>query len=269
VTLPLVKYPRTRHIQGSRLQRGDQDLEAAPFAEIRDRHLVVEEKIDGSNAAIRFDSSRRLHLQSRGHYLAGGPRERLFALLKSWAHAHASRLAERLGDRHILYGEWVHAKHTIFYDSLPHYFLEFDVLDTAAGEFLSTPRRRELLAGLPIASVPVLAEGTFDSLDGLTSLVGPSKFKTPNWRAALLDTAGAVEHVDVDRTVEETDPTLLMEGLYLKVEEDGRVAGRYKFIRESFLSGVIESESHWVGRPIVRNLLAPGVDIFSPALLEC
>jgi hypothetical protein len=172
----------------------------------------------------------------------------------------------RLGDRHVLYGEWAYAKHTIFYDRLPHYFLEFDVLDTATGDFLSTPRRRELLAGLPIVSVPVLAERAFDSVNDLAALIGPSAFKTPDWKAALAGAARAVDHCDADRTVAGTDPSPLMEGLYVKVEEGGRVAGRYKLIRASFLSAVIGSESHWVGRPIVRNLLAPGVDIFSPAL---
>jgi hypothetical protein len=37
-----------------------------------------------------------------------------------------------------MYGEWVYAKHTVFYDKLPHYFLEFDILETKTGAFLST-----------------------------------------------------------------------------------------------------------------------------------
>lgn len=28
-----------------------------------------------------------------------------------------------LGNRHILYGEWLYAKHSVYYDNLPHYFL--------------------------------------------------------------------------------------------------------------------------------------------------
>ena len=53
-----------------------------------------------------------------------------------------------------------------------------------------------------------------------------------------------------------------MEGLYIKVEEDGVVKGRYKYVRTSFLTSVIQSESHWLARPIVPNQLADGVDIF-------
>ena len=53
-----------------------------------------------------------------------------------------------------------------------------------------------------------------------------------------------------------------MEGLYLKVEEGGRVLGRYKWVRASFLSAVLDSGTHWLRRPIVPNRLAPGVDLF-------
>jgi hypothetical protein len=117
------KYPRTPHLEGSRLQPGDEDVDCIPFREIQGRHLVVEEKIDGANAAISFADDGRLLLQSRGHYLTGGPRERQFAPLKQWAAAHQDALRERLGARYVLYGEWAYAKHTIYYDALPHHFL--------------------------------------------------------------------------------------------------------------------------------------------------
>jgi hypothetical protein len=52
----IIKFPRTRHIRGSRLQDGDEDLEAEPFETIRGKHLVVESKIDGANSGISFDS---------------------------------------------------------------------------------------------------------------------------------------------------------------------------------------------------------------------
>lgn len=68
----LRKYPRTRHIRGSRLQKGDFDLSAAPFSELAGRHLVVEEKLDGANTGISFGPGGELRLQSRGHLPAVG-----------------------------------------------------------------------------------------------------------------------------------------------------------------------------------------------------
>ena len=52
----LLKYPRTPHLEGSRLQPGDHDLVSVPFADLAGRFLVVEEKLDGANSAISFDA---------------------------------------------------------------------------------------------------------------------------------------------------------------------------------------------------------------------
>ena len=258
----LHKYPRTHHIEGSRLQSGDHDLDSVPFAEIAGRNLVVEEKMDGANAAISFSAKGDLLLQSRGHYLTGGRREKHFALFKQWASVHQGTLHAALGDRYILYGEWLFARHTVFYNRLPHYFLEFDVLDKHTGAFLSTARRQEMLDGLPIASVEVLKEGRFERLDDLTDLVGPSRFIQGDHLSVLRRLAEA-QGLDADLVMRETDRTNLMEGLYIKVEEGGVVQGRYKWVRAGFLSTVLESESHWLNRPIIPNQLAPGVDIFA------
>ncbi|WP_017599911.1 RNA ligase family protein [Nocardiopsis lucentensis] len=251
----LHKYPRTRHIRGSRLQPGDDDLSATPFRDLAGRHLVVEEKLDGANAGISFDAEGRLRLQSRGHFLTGGPRERQFAPLKAWAATVAPLLRPRLGDRYVLYGEWLYAKHTVFYDALPHFFCEFDVLDTREGVFLSTPRRRELLEGTPVVSVPVLYSGPLSDLAGLTRLVGPSTCRTPNWRRALAEAARA-GGADPERALAESDGSDLMEGLYVKVEEDDRTVDRYKWVRAEFTTAVLDSGTHWLDRPVIANGLA-------------
>lgn len=262
--IPIRKYPRTRHIEGSRLGPGDEDLQAVPFVELADKRLVVEEKLDGANAAVSFDESGTLLLQSRGHYLTGGPREKHFALLKTWASAHQRAFAERLSSRYVMYGEWLYAKHTIFYDQLPHYFMEFDVLDRETGQFLSTERRRKLLSGLPIASVPVLCSGSVPRLEELRARVGPSLYRSPASRSRLAEHARDLA-LPVEQTLAETDPSELAEGLYLKHEEGGVVRARYKFVRATFLTQVIESGSHWLARPVVPNLLAPGVDLYAGA----
>lgn len=258
----IVKYPRTQHIEGSRLQPGDEDLDAVSFDEIKGRFLVVEEKIDGANSAISFSANGELVLQSRGHFLSGGYGERHFNLLKTWANVHQWTLQEVLQDRFIMYGEWVYAKHTVFYDLLPHYFLEFDILDKETGMFLSTERRRLMLKDLPVVSVPVLQDGEFNNLEELVSLIGHSNYKSPDWRTRLTDSAQK-EGLDEERIIRETDSSDTMEGLYIKVEEDGQVSGRFKYVRASFLMTVIESDSHWQSRPILPNLLRPEVDIFA------
>lgn len=259
--IPLHKYPRTRHLEGSRLQPGDEDLDSVPFTEVAGKFLIVEEKLDGANAGISFDAAGTLHLQSRGHYLIGGGREKHFNFFKQWASAHVGVLCERLADRYVLFGEWLYAKHTVFYDRLPHYFQEFDVYDRRADVYLSTERRRELLAGTPVVSVPVLWQGRPERLDVLTDLVGPALYKSLGWRERLTELAQELG-LEVDRVWRETDPADEAEGLYVKHEEDGRVVGRYKWIRAGFLTSVVDSGTHWLRRPIVPNQLAEGVTLF-------
>lgn len=255
------KYPRTHHLEGSRLQSGDEDLASIPFASIRGLHLAIEEKIDGANCGIRFDESGTMHLQSRGHFLTGGGREKHFAMFKQWAYSLAPQLQSRLGSRYAVYGEWLYAKHTIFYDALPHYFLEFDILDLETDAFLATPERRALLEGLPIRSVPVLHEGKAKTLTELIDFVGPSLYKTAAWRDRLTEIAES-QGLDSARIHDETDGSDTMEGLYIKVEQEGRVVDRFKWVRGSFLTAVLDSGSHWLSRPIIPNQLAAGADIF-------
>lgn len=257
----LHKYPRTHHLEGSRLQPGDEDSQSVRFASLAGRPLVLEEKLDGANAGICFDTAGRLWLQSRGHFLTGGARERQFDLFKRWASTHAYALRTVLGQRFVLYGEWLYAKHTIFYDRLPHYFLEFDILDTETATFLGTPERRALLSGLPVASVPVLRTGPCRDLAEVMSFIGPSRYKSQSWRD-ILNAAARARGLEAEQTWKETDLSDLMEGLYIKVEEGGRVVERYKFIRASFLTTVLDSGSHWLRRPMLPNQLEAGVDIF-------
>ncbi len=255
------KYPRTRHLEGSRLQPGDHDLAAVPLASLRGRHIVVEEKLDGANAGITLGDDGRIALQSRGHQLVGGARERHWDLFKRWAATHTAALAPLLAGGRVLYGEWLYAKHTIFYDRLPHYFMEFDLCE-ADGSFLSTAARQSALAGSPLVSVPVLWQGVLEDPAALPHLVGRSLYKSATWRDALDESARAAG-IDPDRARRETDSSDQAEGLYVKVEEGGRVVERYKWIRASFLTSVVDSGSHWLARTILPNRLVPGAEILT------
>ncbi len=258
----LLKYPRTHHLEGSRLQPGDEDLRSVQLSELRGQHVVIEEKLDGANAGVRFAAPGQLRLQSRGHFLTGGSRERHFSLFKTWGSAHQTALWDLLGTRYIMYGEWLYAKHTVFYDRLPHYFLEFDVFDLESQQFLATERRHAMFAGSPVVSVPVLWTGAAPQRATLDELLGPSRYKSSSWRDRLARAARDRE-LDVARVQTQTDGDDRMEGLYVKCERDGVVTARYKFVRASFLTSVVSSDSHWIDRPILPNELADGVDIFA------
>ena len=254
MSYPILKYPRTPHLEGSRLQAGDEDLSQVPFSHLKGKYLVIEEKVDGANTAISFDEDGSLLLQSRGHYLTGGYRERHYNLFKQWAMVHKDAFYSVLGTRYILYGEWLYAKHTVYYDNLPHYFLEYDIYDRETKKFLSTKKRREMLEGLPILSVPVLKVGYFNKLDDITKLLGDSLYITPNKKQNLKETAIKL-NLDWEKVLKETDDSILMEGLYIKVESEDEVLERLKYVRYSFFQSIVDSETHWLDRPIIPNKL--------------
>lgn len=263
-SIPFLGYPPTAHIAGSRLQFGDSAKDQTPLANIAGKWGVIEEKLDGANAGLSFGEGGDLRLQSRGHYLLGGWNERQFALFKTWARAHEDRLLALLEDRYTLFGEWLHAKHSIWYDCLPHLLAEFDIWDRSRQIFLSTTARRSLLAGSPVLSVPVLYEGPIPGdLRQLLALVKPALAKSTNWRVRLRD-AIARAGMPMELTLKQTDQSDLAEGLYIKVEDEHQVLGRYKLVREDFTQTILNSGSHHARRPILPNQLHPDADLFAP-----
>ena len=62
--------------------------------------------------------------------------------------------------------------------------------------------------------------------------------------------------LDPEKNCDETDLSGVMEGLYIKVEENGQVADRMKYVRAAFLQRVDFSEQHWIDKPIIPNRLA-------------
>lgn len=260
----LRRYPRTPHLAGSRLQPGDTDNDQVALDGLIAGEQVWEEKIDGSNTAISFTLDGDLKLQSRGHYLNGGWQEKQYNLLKRWANHHIDWLFDTLGWRYIMYGEWCYAKHTVFYDRLAHYFLEFDIYDRQEDCFLDTTSRHALLRGkgyAPIISVPVVHTGAFASEKMMRGLIRHSLYKSDVWPVVLATMAKA-HAIDVEQARRETDQSSMSEGLYLKVEQAGRVVGRYKFVRPDFLQSILDSGSHWATRTILPNQLVDGVDIW-------
>jgi hypothetical protein len=249
-----LKFPRTPHIQGSRLQNGDEDLDLIPFGDIRDCHLVIEEKVDGANCAISFTNEGKLQLQSRGRFLQGGRREKQFELFKVWAAKHQLAFHERLGSRYVMYGEWLYAKHTVFYDRLPHYFLEFDILDSENETFLSSKERKELLADLQIVSVPILGSGNFNTFEEIADLLQPSTFRSPDALSTLKKLA-IQKGLDPSEVILQSDTENIAEGLYIKIEKGHQVVARCKFVRSSFETKLSDSSQPLIPNQLRRDVL--------------
>jgi hypothetical protein len=96
-------------------------------------------------------------------------------------------------------------------------------------------------------------------MDEILKYLGNSRYITEAHIEHLREDAERLR-LDADRVCRETDASRLMEGIYIKVEENGEVVDRMKYVRASFLQTVEESQSHWLDRPIVPNRIMATID---------
>ena len=238
-----VKYPRTPHLAGSAGTVDDRHLDERETEKVlADSSLIIEEKLDGTNVGLHFTSVGKMVLQCRGHQITEGMHPQ-YGLFKQWAVVKRPVLEGRLADRHILFGEWLYARHSVHYRRLPHYFFEFDIYDKNKAAFLDLDDRLRLLEGSGIPTVPVIHRGSISRKD-LARLIGPSQFDSLFQNPLT----GGTDN--------------LMEGLYLRAEADGVVTRRAKFVRPEFVEKVKRS-AHWQQQVMVPNRLAEGVEIWS------
>jgi len=262
----LIKYPRTPHLEGSGLASNDSEKDYVSFSELENKFLVIEEKQDGANTAVSFMEAE-LKLQCRGHFLGLGNDWPEFDQFKVWANTWSDQLWDILEDKYIMYGEWMSGFHSVFYDLLPHYFMEFDIYDKKKKVFLDTARRGEIVskAEMVISQVRVITEGKFETLEDIVSHVGLSAFISEN-------AYGILEKELTEKNVQGKDALLklnkdrLMEGLYIKWEEDGIVKDRYKYVRSGFVQTILDSGEHWQERPKISNRLKEGHSMFEVKL---
>lgn len=215
------KFPSTPHLTvlGGTVVRGDKVMSEQERHEFLQHELVVEEKTDGANLGISFDSSGNLRAQNRGAYLHP-PFSGQWKKLADWIAPKRDVLFDTLMDQFILFGEWCYAEHSILYDRLPDWFLGFDIFDKNNKKFLSCQRRDDLLRSVGIAGAPVLKRGRF-SLEELKRLLTKSRFSE---RPA--------------------------EGLYLRFDEGNWLGGRAKIVRPEFIQ---TGETHWSRKGIKPN----------------
>lgn len=136
------KFPSTPHLAAlpDAGIRDDKVLSESERFGFLQHSLVVEEKVDGANLDISFDSEGNIRAQNRGSYLYP-PGSGQWKKLGDWLEPRIDMLFEILSEDFILFGEWCYAQHSVFYDRLPDWFLGFDIYDKRSSRFLSSERR--------------------------------------------------------------------------------------------------------------------------------
>ena len=99
-------------------------------------------------------------------------------------------------------------------------------------------------------------------IEPLTELIGSSCYQSDGWRERLA-TEAQKRGFNLARVQQQTDFSGQMEGLYLKIETDGRVTERLKYVCWSFLQAVFDANAHVNDYPMLPNQLHDGTDIFA------
>ncbi|KAF2227863.1 hypothetical protein BDZ85DRAFT_292893 [Elsinoe ampelina] len=232
-TLPLTKFPRTPHLLDLGATTPDDILSPLPTqTHAQQSRLTIEEKLDGANLGLSLTScGTRILAQNRSHHVTSSYHEQ-FRPLDAWVATHSAALKRVLGrdghmpDRWTLYGEWLVARHSVAYTSLPAPFLAFDLYDRVERVFVSRRLLVRALEGTGVYAVPVLEEREVGRGVGEGELRGLVQRRSRFGEGRV-------------------------EGVYVRFEdgEGRRTTGRGKVVRGDFIQG----DEHWTKRGVVRN----------------
>ncbi|KAI8817820.1 uncharacterized protein EV422DRAFT_540078 [Fimicolochytrium jonesii] len=246
------KFPRTPHLfnsGGCSVSADDIVLSDSHGLDmLLSRHgptsktITIEEKIDGANLGITLGPRSTLLAQNRSHYVNRKSHPQ-FETINHWLHQHSRRLRRVLGDvpgAYVLYGEWMVAKHSIFYDRLPDKFIAFDILDVQKGSFLSRASFHEAIANANDA-----ADIGLDDEPPLhvVPTVDPALFLPLTTKQEWIDRLDALpsRYATAQRA----------EGIYIRVDDGDWLKERVKLVRGDFICG----NEHWTKHTVVKNVV--------------
>jgi len=266
-----ISYPPTLHLKGSKYLDGynspqdishcmRQDTSGIDFSILNNsctaHNIIIEEKMDGIGLGIYFEQEQ-IYVQQRGHSFSLDNLPWQMKNFALWVNHHLDELYYILQDKYVLFGEWLEHKHTVFYDNLPQWFIEYDIYDRKNQQFLSTEARIKLLseAQSSMNSARVIATVHNLGIEQVIEYLNLASYaKTDDWQENL---AFVCQHkkLDSQSVLSHTLNNQGMEGLYIKTENSHHVTGRYKFIRQSFMNLLLMG-FHWKEQSLIDNLYA-------------
>ncbi len=220
--IQICKFPRTRHLINVGGATRDDLLvnnKSNYFADGLDVQIC--EKVDGAQMGLSVDENFKVRAQNRSHYVTSQSHAQ-FKALDKWIYHHQESLYQILDQDHILFGEWLYAKHSIAYDKLPDYFLAYDLYNKREGKFYNRDILEERLKGTNICLVREIYRGKIKTEKQILDMLQlPSRYAS-NQR---------------------------VEGVYLKIFDGNYVKERSKIVRNDFLSG----NEHWTRGGVEQN----------------
>lgn len=171
-----MKYPKMLRLPLENMQK-----ETKHYANKKDIELllsdevVIEEKLDGSIVSFTRDGSDIITYGRRNEIMRNGilkNKSKAYVNLDEW-YWNNYELIQKIPDGWTIFGEWLYAKHTIFYDRLFDYWLCFDIFNGKEFVFLND-RESNFLDDLDLCLIRVIDFGNF-SISDLKKYVNTKK----------------------------------------------------------------------------------------------
>ena len=212
------KYPRTHHVPFSP-NSVNPNHKLAATTHLLNKELVFTEKMDGSNTSLEQTGVyARTHSTTATHE-QHDPVKALHASIKLLIPAHIQ-----------LFGETLYAKHSIYYDNLPSYFMLFGVRNVRDEYWEAWKAVEEWAKKIGVPTVPVMLHGNFSSETSLRKTI-ESLAKPPS--ACGNTKEGVVFRVESGFTDAEFKDSIA------------------KWVRKDH----VQSSNHWTNDKVVKNLL--------------
>lgn len=197
-----VKYQRTPHLPWSEGASSD-DI----FTDINDfigQEVVVTEKLDGECTTMYNDLIHARSISSKDHPS------------RSWVKGLHGKIKHEIPENMRICGENLYAKHSIFYEELPSYFMVFAIYEE--NTILSWDETKEWCSLLGLYTVPELYIGQWNENEIRRCQTGFSKYKGSQ------------------------------EGYVVRTASGSHFA---KFVRK----GHVQTSEHWLNMAIIPNKL--------------
>lgn len=215
------KYEKTYRILVPQIDvKGKHFHSDADTKKLLNGQLTITEKMDGANVGI-IRHKDTFRLQKRGS-LVDASEHYQFNFFKAWSQLNYDKLMQ-IPEGTILYGELMIAKHTVFYDKLPDYFLAFAWVDRKSREYKHRSDLEELCDKIGLSTTPFIYQGPCSKVELFDYIPNPSAYGS--------------------------EPA---EGIVVWNHKAGL---RGKVVRAEFVKDMEDSD-HWTHKEVVKNKLA-------------
>jgi len=221
----LPAFPRTQHLPYQPNASGDDGIASEAEANVIFRVPVnVEEKIDGASVGMALVDGQPL-IRNRDHvlrkgYLKDTAAKVQFRPLWGWFYEHLACFeALAMHGALSVYGEWCLARHGLAYDTLPDWFIAYDLFDQEAERFISPVLARTWLEDAGFSLPRLHHQGYLPESN--YALLGHWASQPGAWTE-----------------------TGMAEGVYVKTFDAQHVTGRFKLVRPGFVQGALWDPEH-------------------------